>query len=200
MTTDFIKVVTFSPYGPGHRDEPRNVTLHFHDGETTLLGNLEHNTKIVIDQALVDQLQKIVNANEWEKAVTAVPTVTKVFVPGRPNENISIVTDCMGTAYGVNVIPGKSIQIKGTYPNRVGGPYPYDKTFKIGDPAEYHSYNLKYVGKITNIGPKTVTIVHYPDDPSSKKTRLTLAEFAWRNYDFDLDRINRDNSEELMCI
>lgn len=60
----------------------------------------------------------------------------------------------------------------------------YDKTFKIGDMAEYHSYNFSYLGKIVAIGEKTVKI----DDGygSKKTTQLSLHDFTYRNWDLDL--------------
>ena len=40
----------------------RNVTLWMNkDNTVSLLGNLEHGTKIIVDQTLVDDLQKLVN-------------------------------------------------------------------------------------------------------------------------------------------
>ena len=41
----------------------RNVTLWLNgDGSVALLGNLPHGTTIIVDQALVNDLQKMVNA------------------------------------------------------------------------------------------------------------------------------------------
>ena len=46
----------------------RNVTLWPNeDGSVSLLGNLEHNTTIVVDQKLVDDLQKLVYATNRVK-------------------------------------------------------------------------------------------------------------------------------------
>lgn len=39
----------------------RNVTIAYSRTATYILGNLEHGTLLVIDQKLVDQLQKLVN-------------------------------------------------------------------------------------------------------------------------------------------
>lgn len=44
------------------RRNERNVTLWLNrDGTVSLLGNLPHGTKIIIDQKLVDDLQALVN-------------------------------------------------------------------------------------------------------------------------------------------
>jgi hypothetical protein len=61
-----------------------------------------------------------------------------------------------------------------------GSPFmqPYDRTFKIGSPAEYDSYNIHYIGRIVAIGPKTVTI-----EAHGRKRRLDLASFSDRNWD-----------------
>lgn len=98
----------------------------------------------------------------------------------------------------VIIEPKKSITIQGVYTNHANGPQHFKKTFKIGDWAEYGSYNLKYNGRITNIGKKTVTIQHYDNRPD--KTRLTLNRFAFRNWDFDLEESKKYNSEVMHYI
>jgi hypothetical protein len=100
--------------------------------------------------------------------------------------------------YHVEVWPGKAIRIYGSYSNHVNGPVDYDITFKIGDRAEYDSYNLKYVGDIVAIGPKTVTIKHYAH--SDEKSRLDFGKFAWRNWDFDAQETSDYNANESMYI
>ena len=42
----------------------RNVTLSYNDGQTTLLGSLEHGTEIIIDQDLINDLQMLVDENK----------------------------------------------------------------------------------------------------------------------------------------
>lgn len=100
--------------------------------------------------------------------------------------------------YNADILPGKWIRIFGNFKNRTAGPLDYDITFEIGDTAEYDSYNLIYTGEITNIGAKTVTIKH--PGYSSKSSRLTIAEFADKNWDFDLERIAKHNHEESYYI
>lgn len=78
------------------------------------------------------------------------------------------------------VKPGHSIRLIGLEGNHVHGPIPYDRTYQIGDSAEYDSFNLSYIGTITNIGPKTITIT----DMQCRTThRLTIHQFDWRNWD-----------------
>jgi hypothetical protein len=101
-------------------------------------------------------------------------------------------------SYNADVMPGHSIRIFGTMTNRVGGPVEFDKVFKIGDHAEYDSYNLKYVGTIVKIGPKTVTIKHY--EHTATVTMLDLYNFINRNWDYDAVAIAAHNSEEMMHI
>src|SRR5512140_1810078 len=103
-------------------------------------------------------------------------------------------TDGMGQTYNVEIEPRKSIRLHGVHTNHVK-PYPYDKTFRIGDQAEYDSYNLSYVGTIVAIGEKTVTIEHGAGQ--KQRSRLSLRECARRNYDFDLDRIRAENQAEM---
>lgn len=99
-----------------------------------------------------------------------------------------------GETYNVEIEPKKSIRIYGNYK---GNNKAFNITFKIGDKAEYDSYNLKYIGEIVSIGEKTVTI-----DPGhrDKKSRLSLAEFCWRNHNFDAERIAKENAIESLYI
>jgi len=98
--------------------------------------------------------------------------------------------------YEVDVIKGKSIHVTTSLRQFREETKDYDVTFHIGDQAEYGSYNLSYYGKITSITEKTVTIKE--DDGTGH--RLSLAEFAWRNYRFDLATVQRNNSVEMQSI
>ncbi len=86
----------------------------------------------------------------------------------------------------------KRISLSGRYNNR-----DVDITFFVGDTAEYGSFNLHYLGTITKITDKGVTI-----DPKygERSRRLSLNEFMWRNHDFDLARIEARNLETSYCI
>ena len=77
---------------------------------------------------------------------------------------------------------------------------PYSVTFKLGDSAEYDSYNLIYLGTITKITEKAVTIVAYHGTRNAETHRLDLYKFARKNYKFDLEKIQKHNSEERMYI
>ena len=113
--------------------------------------------------------------------------------------------------YNLDIQPRQSIRIYGEYKNhceyikdadgkhtRIAQPKPFDITFKVGDIAEYDSYNLKYCGKIVAIGEKTVTID--ASGTAQKTKRLDLWHFAWRNWDFNAAKINAHNAEERMYI
>lgn len=76
----------------------------------------------------------------------------------------------------------------------------YKRTFNIGDTAEYDSYNLHYLGEITAISEKTVTIVSYKGSCNEKAHRLSLYEFDRRNWDMDLAETIRRNHETSMHI
>ena len=97
----------------------------------------------------------------------------------------------------VEIVPDKFVRLFGIDSNNVA-PKPHDITFKVGDKAEYDSYNLKYIGTITAIKAKYIEI----QEPyrSGKRHRLCLYEFNFRNNDFDLPKINKENAEESMCI
>lgn len=99
--------------------------------------------------------------------------------------------------YEVDVEKGASIRVTTTIAAFHTLPQEtHDVTFKIGDKAEYGSYNLSYYGAITSITEKTVTIKE--DDGTGH--RLSLAEFAWRNYNFQLERVARENSATMQAI
>ncbi len=96
--------------------------------------------------------------------------------------------------YNADIQPKQSIRIFGVYTNS-SKPKPFDKTFKIGDEAEYNSYNLIYTGKIVSIGPKTVSI-----DDDGKVTRLSIYGFIDKNHDFNVFKVNGHNKIEMQCI
>ena len=97
--------------------------------------------------------------------------------------------------YHAEIIPGVQIRIFGEYRNHANGPQKFDLCFKVGDEAEYGSYNLIYTGPILAIGKKTITI-----KATSDIRRLSLHDFCYRNWDFDLARITKHNSEEMHYI
>ncbi len=74
-------------------------------------------------------------------------------------------------------------------------PVPYRTSFKLGDTAEYDSYNLAYMGTITKITAKTVEITAHHGTSNAKVHRLSIYNFDWRNYDFDLEANCKRNSE-----
>lgn len=95
--------------------------------------------------------------------------------------------------YNAEIIPGQSIRIWGVYNNMLP-PVTYNLTFKVGDRAVYGSYNTTWVGTIVSIG-KCVTIEH-----DKERTRLAPSVFAWRNFNFDEQRIEQENEKERQCI
>lgn len=73
-------------------------------------------------------------------------------------------------------------------------------SFRIGDTAEYDSYNLRYTGRITKITDKTVQITAYPGTQSERRHNLSLYEFCYRNYDFNAEKVAAHNANEMMYI
>ena len=115
---------------------------------------------------------------------------------------IILVTDinCFGSRFPESIYKAditedkQSIRIHGNEANCKSGVRPFDITFKVGGSAVYGSYNLTYVGTIVSIGEKTITIetgsAHQP-----RKQRLTIGDFIWKNYNFDLEKIKAINAE-----
>lgn len=113
------------------------------------------------------------------------------------------------------IVPGKSVTLLGDVPDSrihacrehedcracyavgaacaraaLGAKAIYRKSFAIGDTAEYDSYNIAYLGTITAIGEKTVTITAH-----GRAHRLDLATFNSRNWDLDMAATMKRNSE-----
>lgn len=118
--------------------------------------------------------------------------------------------------YGLtaHVVVGKSVTLVGETPaghrnvlNPETGryepnaePLPIRRTFKLGDEAECHSYNLVYTGVVRGITAKTVTVVEYEGSNNEKVYRMTHFAFAEKNWDFDGAAVAKRNAAEMMCI
>lgn len=109
------------------------------------------------------------------------------------------VTDWSKQDYAVEVEKNKSIKIDCTYRNAIT-PKPTTVEFKFGDKAEYDSYNMSYIGTITGITEKTVTITPYPNHINPETRRLKISEFCWRNWNFNLAKKVSENSETMNSI
>lgn len=64
-------------------------------------------------------------------------------------------------------------------------------TFKVGDTAEYDSYNLSYLAKIEKITDNSVFI---------HGKRMDIYSFAWRNWNLDLDKTIEENHKASWYI
>lgn len=91
-----------------------------------------------------------------------------------------------------DVIRGESIRLYGKMFGK-----PFSIKFNVGDVAIYDSYNLIYLGTIIQITEKCVTI---KPRYSNRVKRLKLAVFASKNYDFNLERVERHNREMSIMI
>jgi len=97
-----------------------------------------------------------------------------------------------------DVIPGASVVLHGVNCNHVDGPVAYRREFRVGDLAEFDSFNLSYYGRILAIGAKTVTIE--TDGLRRGAQRLDLAEFSRRNHDFDAVKAGERNADVMMTL
>jgi hypothetical protein len=96
------------------------------------------------------------------------------------------------TEYLVSLTKGKSIAIF----REKDGAIQVCASFNVGDRAEYDAYNYQFIGEIESITDKTVTIAKFRGH--SKKHRLDLYEFCWRNYNYDEEQIRKNNYEASM--
>lgn len=99
------------------------------------------------------------------------------------------------------VKPGDSVLLHGREANNcrlapTGLPTLYANFFRIGDEAEFGSYNLIYTGTITAITAKTVTIT----EESGTAHRMSLYAFDRRNWDFDAEVVAKHNAQTMMEI
>lgn len=102
------------------------------------------------------------------------------------------------------IVPGESIALYGTetkvrHARLADGTFdyhheqvPYERRFRIGDDAEYNSYNLVFFGPIVAIGAQTITI---RDKHSTRNHKLDLATFSRRNRDFSVEAATKRNAE-----
>jgi hypothetical protein len=97
------------------------------------------------------------------------------------------------TVYNADIEPGESIRLHGIHQKK-----PFDVTFKVGDIAEYDSYNLHYTGQIVKITQNTITI--NASRTGDRNKRLTMYEFCWRNYDFNEAEVAAKNMDTMQYI
>ena len=74
------------------------------------------------------------------------------------------------------------------------------KVFRVGDIAEYDSYNLSYTAPIKSITTKNVIFDTGSRFNRKETKRLTVETFAWRNHSFDAHETAVRNSEVSMYI
>ena len=117
----------------------------------------------------------------------------KVFTKARKNY------PAVETHYSADLVKGKSITVRD---DRTGAL----NAFKLGDMAEYDSYNLSYYGPIIAITDKRVTIICRHDvrqheaGEKVKKHSLDLNTFCWRNHNFNLNETIDDNMRTSYTI
>jgi len=78
----------------------------------------------------------------------------------------------------VEIETGNSIRLFGIKGNLTTGPRAFDMTFKVGEKAEFDSYNLNYFGEILNITAKGVKFFGH-----GVNTIIGICEFVARNWD-----------------
>ena len=87
-----------------------------------------------------------------------------------------------------------------------GKPVPSEEqktvTFNVGDEAISGSYNLTYLDPIEKITEKNVIFCKSKKYYGANVPRqfMKIGEFVWRNADFDLEKIKKDNAETSQYI
>ena len=106
----------------------------------------------------------------------------------QPKPNKFNYTECAD--FHAEILPRCWIRIFGQFINFT--PKKFDLRFEIGSLAVFNSYNLIYTGPIFGISEKSVQIADH--DIMGKTTMLDLYTFVMKNWDFDLERIQRHNN------
>ena len=102
--------------------------------------------------------------------------------------------------FTAEIIPGQSIRILGVRWSSefgrivTGRVIVVDRTFRLGDVVEEHSYNLVYTGVIHAITAKTIKVRHERGNGDSCK-HMDLYAFVSRNWDLNLAAISKRNAE-----
>lgn len=117
--------------------------------------------------------------------------------PGRVVEGhkAEIVIGRMITLHGV-IRPGT--RYVPTTEGRTGinvRPILYANVFHIGDVATVGGMNLTYMGRVTAITAKTISVVEYPGTYNQKVYRFSIARFDALNWDFDVADASKRNTE-----
>jgi hypothetical protein len=95
------------------------------------------------------------------------------------------------------VLPREYIKLFGRGHTISKGEADYSLCFRIGDRCEQDAYNFTYLGTIVAIGEKTVTV---KCDLYGKLHRMSIYDFSFHNWDFDLERIEKENDNTAECI
>lgn len=129
--------------------------------------------------------KRIALRNERSAKARRIPIVSKT----RNQRGMSYGGDETGmfAEFGTDDQGRKTIHLTGRYANYAD----VDRKFAEGDTAVYDSFNFDFLGTITKISDKSVTI-----EPQfgSRTKRLDLATFANRNYKFDLEKSNEQRA------
>jgi hypothetical protein len=90
------------------------------------------------------------------------------------------------------VNPNDCIVVYGVNHNHIRGSQLIGVTFRVGDPCTYGGRNIDYVGTITSIGEKLITVRN-----GGMVKRLPIGTFAQLNKDFDLAKVEARNAAWL---
>ena len=99
-------------------------------------------------------------------------------------------------SYTLYVTPGSRVEVHTVKNEQIVN----IKVFKVGDMAEYDSYNLKYIAPIKTITAKNVIFDIGSRFGREETKRLKYESFAWRNHDFDLEEVRAQNAETSRYI
>jgi hypothetical protein len=157
-------------------------------------------------RAALDRLVNILpDSTDGEPTADVIREAVTIKTPTRIETLTSKTRTVRGVSYpgevlkghSADVVKSESIRLFGVEHNFYKGPRAFDITFKIGDVAEYDSYNLHYLGAIIGITEKTVTI---QEQHGTRRRRLPLREFSWRNWNFDLETVVARNADTMQHI
>ncbi len=96
------------------------------------------------------------------------------------------------------LVPGESITLFGARGERYDGEKMvdlgnYNLEFRVGSRAIVSGGNFIGVGKISQIGPKTITVSSNAFSQTMRVHRFSIVDFAAMNWNFDEERIRKHN-------
>lgn len=139
-----------------------NVVVPAGKGRTIVLNPLEITKRTKVEPGIAPPRVAVIDAGKSVRTVAVRTTHESRLDPSAAGRRVTVVTTFVD-----------------------------ERIFRVGDVAEYDSFNLVYFAPIEAITAKTVVIA---GRHGKGKSRLTIARFVGKNHDFDLAKAQERNA------